>query len=439
MVQPATQVQWPDINNWVDGWKQNSELNTKFTTFILEDSPKGSDTDDVKQMLKDDESILQMLQRISTQVSKESMGDDRLKHFEKFNHLFRKGVAPVVEDGVFKGHGNKGYNTRAEGREKFDFYGKEDVAHGFDYYHGATLNLHLGFSDTLCPDPDANFDQSQIFPSSLASSLGETPSGPNALNLIWQNIGRYIFPWAGKSYEKISGRKLSMFLDESNDLAERYPERVKTLKSYLASAPHYNLVLKNAKNYWKDEGPFAKHLKSGSWDKGMSDEDKAFWEKEANDHWVDGNNTQDERILASDPLMRIVDMNFRVPDSSLQEFSASGPSPFFRQGYKFLGASDQESILPMNNGENRKKKVFQFHYRYPMLGGPMPIGFCLDELVEIADGLFLGQLIYSTAFHLPYHSSVDPSEYKYQLFGYFLLLDNAWQYHRLALGLDTWK
>jgi hypothetical protein len=112
---------------------------------------------------------------------------------------------------------------------------------------------------------------------------------------------------------------------------------------------------------------------------------------------------------------------------------------FYRQGYKFLGTSDQQSILPMNNGENSKKKVFQFHYRYPMLGGPMPIGFCLDELVEIADGLFLGQLIYSTAFHLPYHSSVDPSEYKYQLFGYFLLLDNAWQYHRLALGLDTWK
>ena len=63
------------------------------------------------------------------------------------------------------------------------------------------------------------------------------------------------------------------------------------------------------------------------------------------------------------------------------------------------------NILPMNNGENKKKKVFQFHYRYPMIGGPVPIGFCLDELVEIADGLFLGQLIYSTALHVSFHSS----------------------------------
>ncbi len=91
----------------------------------------------------------------------------------------------------------------------------------------------------------------------------------------------------------------------------------------------------------------------------------------------------------------------------------------------------------MNSGENNKKKVFQFHYRYPIVGGPVPIGLCLDELVEIADGLFLGQLIYATALHVPFHSSVDPAVYKYQLFGYFLLLDDAWQYHRLAIGLDT--
>ena len=433
----TTQIKWPGISDWVNDWRQNSVLNKKFTTFILEDSPKESDPHDIQQLLKEDESILQMLQRISHQISATSMGDDRLVHFEKLNQLFRRGVAPVVENGLFKGHGAKGYNARAEGKEKIDFYGQEDVAHGFDYYHGATLNLHFGLKDTLSIDPDAIYDQSQLFPSGLANSLGDAP-GPNALNLIWHSLGKYIFPWAGKSYEKISGRKLSMFLDESHDLAERYPQRVNTLKSYLASAPHYSLVLKNAKHHWKD-GPYAEHLKSGPWDKGMSDEDKAFWEKEANDHWVDGNNTQDERILASDPLMRIIDMNFKVPDFSLHSLSKAGPSSFFRQGYKFIGRSDQLSILPMNNGENNKKKVFQFHYRYPMLGGPMPIGFCLDELVEIADGLFLGQLIYSTALHLPYHSSVDPSEYKYQLFGYFLLLDDAWQYHRLALGLDTWK
>jgi hypothetical protein len=178
-------------------------------------------------------------------------------------------------------------------------------------------------------------------------------------------------------------------------------------------------------------------LKSGAWDKGMSDEDKVFWENEAASHWVDGANIQDKRIVAADPLMRIVDMNYRIPDASLQAISAAGPSPFARQGYIFLGADGRKSILPMNNGINKKKTVFQFHYRFPMIGGPTPIGFCLDEIVEIADGLYLGQLIYSTALSKPFHSSVDPAEYQYQLFGYFLLLDDAWQYHRLAIGLDT--
>ena len=228
-----------------------------------------------------------------------------------------------------------------------------------------------------------------------------------------------------------------MLLDESDDLAERYPERVHALKTHLASAPHYTLVEKNKAHYWDAEGVYAQHLKSGAWDRGMSGEDKAFWENEAAAHWVDGHNIQDKRVIAADPLMRIVDMNYRIPDAALQAASAAGPSPFARQGYIFLGVDDRESILPMNNGDGKKKKVFQFHYRFPMIGGPVPIGFCLDEIVEIADGLYLGQLIYSTALDKPFHSSVDPAEYRYQLFGYFLLLDDAWQYHRLAIGLDT--
>ncbi len=227
-----------------------------------------------------------------------------------------------------------------------------------------------------------------------------------------------------------------MFLDESDDLADRYPERVRELKTHLASAPHYALVKKNRIRHWDEDGSYAEHLKSGAWDQGMSDEDKAFWEGEAASHWVDGNNIQDRRIVAADPLMRIVDMNYRIPDASLQAVSDAGPSPFARQGYIFLGVDERESILPMNNGDH-KKTVFQFHYRFPMIGGPAPIGLCLDEIVEIADGLYLGQLIYSTALNVPFHSSVDSTEYKYQLFGYFLLLDDVWQKHRLAIGLDT--
>ena len=427
--------QWPEIVDWTADWKQDPSLAKKFTTFILEESPLGAQDSFVEDMLQDGESILQMLQRISHDISKQSNPEDELKHFEKLNALFRRGVAPKVSSGLFQGSGERGYNCRLDSQETNDWDGEPVRTTGFDYYHGATLNLHCGFAETFAPDRTEKHDDSGLFPSSLASFLDV--SAPNLLNMTWHSIGKFIFPWAGKSFEKISGRKLSMLLDESDDLANRYPERVNKLESFLASRPHYMLVEKNRDHYWDTEGVYAEHLKSGSWDKGMSDEDKAFWEQEAATHWVDGNNIQDKRIVATDPLMRIVDMNYRVPDASLLAAVAEGPSPFARQGYIFLGTDDRKSILAMNNGAEKKKTVFQFHYRFPMIGGPTPIGFCLDELVEIADGLYLGQLIYSTALNEPYHSSVDPDKYKYQLFGYFLLLDDAWQYHRLAIGLDT--
>lgn len=439
-VPAGTHKQYPDIKNWVDGWQKNEVLREKFTTFIREESPKRSDTGDVQEMRRDNESILQMLQRISQEISAQTAREDHLSHFDKLHRLFRSGVAPRVENGLFQGHGKKGWNCRVDGTEKRDWYGLADVARGFDYYHGATLNLHLGFSDTFSPEIGKIFDDSQLFPSALAGLLADDGiRGPNVLDLVWHSIGKYIFPWAGKSFEKISGRKLSMFLDESSDLAKRYPERVRELKTHLASAPHYALVKKARQHYWPKPGAYAEHLESGSWDQGMSGQDKAFWDQEAAEHWVDGNNIQDERIVAADPLMHVIDMNYRVPDPALQSVSAAGPSPFARQGYIFLGVAGRESILPLNNEEEKKKKVFQFHYRYPMIGGPAPIGFCLDELVEIADGLFLGQLIYSTALDVPYHSSVDPAAYEYQLFGYFLLLDDIWQQHRQAIKLDVWQ
>jgi hypothetical protein len=424
--------------DWGNGWRDNPELLRKFTTMLTEPSPRESEDGDVRELRRDGESVLQMLQRISHDISAQSRYDDHLSHFESLHRLFRAGIPPTVQDGVFRGSGTKGYNVRVDSEESNDWYGRQERSCGFDYYHGANLNLHLGFRDTFRPDIDARFDKSMLFPSCLADILGkEKFPSVNLLNMAWHSIGKYIFPWAGKSFERISGRRLSMMLDESSDLVHRYPARVHELKTHAASAPHYDLVLKNQQGYWKTEGPYAKHLKSGSWDQGMSDADKAFWEQEAASHWVYGNNIQDARIVNFDPLLRTIDMNYHIPDPSLQAVVDQGPSPFARQGYIFLGVSGRESILPITNGPKKKKKVFQFHYRYPMIGGPVPIGFCLDQLVEIADGLFLGQLIYATALHVPYHSSVDSTEYKYQLFGYFLLLDNDWQRHRLAIKLDT--
>lgn len=435
-IPPARKPEY-DIE-WIEGWKHNPRLLKKFTSFITEPSPKESDPNDFQQWLRGGESILQMLQLISRDISAQTKSEDQLRYFEKLNRLFRSGVAPAIKDGLFKGSGERGYNHRLNGEQSNDWYGEKEKCTGLDYYHGATLNLHLGFSDSFCPDPDLNTQDDQIFPSILADAFdNKAIRGPNLLNMTWHNIGKYIFPWAGKSFEKISPRKLSMLLDESDDLSRRYPDRVKELQTHLASAPHYDLVKKNQQHYWKKPGQFGEYFKNGSWDKGMTTQDKQFWTEEAKQHWVFGNNLQDKRILSIDALMRIADMNYRTPEPAILDHVLAGPSPFARIGYIFLGVSDRNSILPMNNGAGKNKKVFQFHYRYPMIGGPAPIGYCLDELVEIADGLFLGQLIYSTALSTPFHSSVSPSDYKYQLFGYFLLLDDEWEYHRQAIKLDT--
>lgn len=426
---------FPTISDWVSGWKGVETLRTKFTTFCTEPSP-ASDDGDVRELLREGESVLQMLHRIQGEIAAQSSLDDHLRHFEKLNRLFRSGIAPQVANGMFQGQG-KGFNTRFDAPETLSWYGAEEPCRGFDYYHGATLNLHMGFGDTIRQGIEDIVDASSIFPSGLACLLQSDHRGPNLLDAVWASIGRFVFPWAGKSFERISGRKLSMLLDESSNLSERYPVRVAELRNHPASWPHYDLVKKNRDHYWQKQGPYARYLQVGSWDSGMSADDKAFWIREASEHWVFGNNLQDSRILAADAMMRILDMNYREPIPSLQDLANSGPSPFVRQGYIFLGVSDRESILAMNNGSDRKKRVFQFHYRYPMIGGPAPIGTCLDELVEIAEGLFLGQLIYSTAPVTPFHTSVDPSEYKYQLFGYFLLLDNDWERHRQAIGFDV--
>ena len=428
-------------SDWAEGWKDDSKLVDKFTTLILESSPRESDNDsdtggDIREMLQADESILQMLQRISNDISQQTKSSDQIEHFEKLSRLFRRGIAPGVEEGLFKRHHKGRYNIRVNGSASREWYGEKDSCIGLDYYHGANLNLHCGFVDNIHPEQLA--DEQHIFPSILADKIADCSiDTPNILNEMWHSIGKYIFPWAGKSFEKISPRKLSMLVDESDDLALRYPKRTKELKYHPASLPHYIALKKNQEHFWKDESQFHQYLKEGSWDNGMSSEQKAFWEDESAKHWVFGNNLQDARIIPADPLMKIADMNYIIPEPAIQKATDAGPSPFARQGYSFLGRSDQDSILAMNNGEHKNKKVFQFQYRFPMIGGPAPIGYCLDELVEIGDGLFLGQLIYATNLAMAFSSSIPATSYKYQLFGYFVLLDDDWQRHRLAIKLDT--
>ncbi|MDY6912301.1 MAG: hypothetical protein SVM79_08105, partial [Chloroflexota bacterium] len=88
------------------------------------------------------------------------------------------------------------------------------------------------------------------------------------------------------------------------------------------------------------------------------------------------------------------------------------------------------------NVENQGKQVFRFNYRWPKLRTFPPDNYCFDEIVQIADGLYLGQLMYATNLLKKYDPNEDHSEYKYRNFGYFLLMDEDWHRRRLKIGFD---
>ena len=90
------------------------------------------------------------------------------------------------------------------------------------------------------------------------------------------------------------------------------------------------------------------------------------------------------------------------------------------------------SIQPENGG----KQVFQFNYRWKALKNPIPDRYCIDEIVQIADGLYLGQLSYATDWSEPWNPATPTAKYKYGLFAYFMLMDEDWHARRLRIGWD---
>jgi hypothetical protein len=88
------------------------------------------------------------------------------------------------------------------------------------------------------------------------------------------------------------------------------------------------------------------------------------------------------------------------------------------------------------NPENGNKTVFQFNYRWPRLRTMPPDHYCIDELVQIAEGLYLGQLVYATALLETYEPNRPASVYSYRNFGYFLLMDDEWYARKLEIGFD---
>jgi hypothetical protein len=91
------------------------------------------------------------------------------------------------------------------------------------------------------------------------------------------------------------------------------------------------------------------------------------------------------------------------------------------------------------NEENKGKKVFQFNYRWPKLRTFPPDHFCIDELVMVAEGLYLGQLIYATELFKKFDPNENPASYKYRVFGYFLLMDDDWHRRRREIGFDPYN
>ena len=101
----------------------------------------------------------------------------------------------------------------------------------------------------------------------------------------------------------------------------------------------------------------------------------------------------------------------------------------------FFIAANGKSINPACNG----KEVLQFNYRWPELHTMPPDNLCIDELVRIADGLYLGQLLYSTELRIVYSPEKAPVEYKYENFGYFMLMDDDWHAIKEFIAFDTEK
>jgi hypothetical protein len=90
------------------------------------------------------------------------------------------------------------------------------------------------------------------------------------------------------------------------------------------------------------------------------------------------------------------------------------------------------SIHPENGG----KQVFQFNYRWKALRNPIPDRYCIDEIVQIAEGLYLGQLSYAMDWFEAWDPKTPIAKYKYGLFAYFMLMDEDWHARRLKIGYD---
>lgn len=73
------------------------------------------------------------------------------------------------------------------------------------------------------------------------------------------------------------------------------------------------------------------------------------------------------------------------------------------------------------------RDVFILNYRWKNLANKAPLCWMIDEIVQIAEGLYLGQILCATRRLLgPYDPSRPPTDYAYQIFAYFLMFSGDW-------------
>ena len=121
-----------------------------------------------------------------------------------------------------------------------------------------------------------------------------------------------------------------------------------------------------------------------------------------------------------------IGMVVEYPDESEKE------EDIYVKSFYFIAANNA-SVNP----ECGAKEVLQFNYRWPEFHTMPPDHLCIDELVKIADGLYLGQLLYSTRAKIPYDPKRNPAIYKYENFGYFMLMDDDWSAVKEFIRFDT--
>jgi hypothetical protein len=143
-----------------------------------------------------------------------------------------------------------------------------------------------------------------------------------------------------------------------------------------------------------------------------------------------GSNTYANRADNQRPAIEAMRLaNVDIEQASAEEARTRG---YDLKSFFFIGKCGVSGNL-----ENGNKTVFQLNYRWPRLRTMPPDNFCVDELVQIAEGLYLGQLVYSTALLETYDPNRPAAVYDYRNFGYFLLMDDEWYGRKLEIGFDV--